>query len=240
MTLHLSRGFINIIWDFIRTNKFFWRFGMPDTATLILFLTTSALLVVVPGPSVLYIVARSIERGRLAGIVSVLGIGAATLVHIAAAALGLSALLLSSSAAFNAVKYLGAAYLIYLGVRTLLSREELRSIEGRKESASYLRVFGQGFLVNLFNPKTALFFFAFLPQFVDASRGNVTWQILFLGVIFVFLGAFNDSIYALLAGSISKRLKGSLRFLRAQRYFSGTVYIGLGVATAVSGSNKIK
>ena len=214
---------------------------MPDTTTLILFLTTSALLVVVPGPSVLYIVARSIERGRLGGVVSVLGIGVATLVHIATAALGLSALLLSSALTFNVIKYLGAAYLIYLGIRTLLAREELKSTEESTENASYLRIFAQGFLVNLFNPKTALFFFSFLPQFVDASRGNVAGQILFLGVIFVFLGAFNDSLYALLAGSIAKWLKGSLRFLRAQRYFAGTVYVGLGVATAVSGSsNKIK
>jgi threonine/homoserine/homoserine lactone efflux protein len=186
---------------------------------------------------VLYIVARSIDQGRLAGVVSMLGIHVGTLFHVAAAALGISALLMSSALAFSIVKYVGAAYLIYLGVRKLLAREEAHQLEVVK-NRKLTDIFYQGVLVNLLNPKTALFFFAFLPQFVNASHGAVAGQILLLGFIFVVLGICSDGLYALLAGTIGHWLKGSLRFLRVQRYFAGTVYIGLGVTTALSGSNR--
>ena len=210
---------------------------MPDISTLALFVAAVLVLLVIPGPAVLYIVARSIDQGRMAGLVSVLGISLGTLVHVAAAALGISALLLSSALLFSVVKYLGAAYLIYLGVRTLLSRDAIRQPE-LTVHRSYTSIFLQGMLVNLLNPKTALFFFAFLPQFVDPDRGSVAGQTLLLGGIMAVMGVISDSSYALLSGTLGSWLKGNLGFLRAQRYFAGSVYLALGVATALTGSRK--
>jgi threonine/homoserine/homoserine lactone efflux protein len=189
-----------------------------------------------PGPNTLYIIARSIQQGRLAGFVSSLGVQVGTMVHIVAAALGLSALLVSSAVAFNVVKYAGAAYLIFLGIKTLLTREKIEPAKVRK--AALGRVFYQGIVVNLLNPKTALFFFAFLPQFIDVARGAIVLQIVLLGSILIFLGTLSDSIYALASGSIGNWLRGNLKFLRAQRYFAGSVYIGLGAATALSGAHR--
>src|SRR5579884_2118882 len=160
---------------------------MPTLSTIVLFLLAALGLLLIPGPSVVYIVTRSASQGRRAGFASVLGIEAAGFVHAAAAALGLSALLLTSALAFSIVKYLGAAYLIYLGLRTLLKREESGQIT-IAAPASFTRLFAQGFLVDLLNPKTALFFYAFLPQFVDPARGNVIWQMLLLGALFELVG----------------------------------------------------
>ncbi len=210
---------------------------MLDYSTLLVFVAAVLVLLVTPGPAVLYIVARSIDQGRWAGIVSTLGIGVGTLFHIAAAALGVSALLVSSALAFNVVKYLGAAYLIYLGIQRLLTPEQAVKIS-TPESQKLSRIFYQGVLVNMLNPKTALFFFAFLPQFVDVSRGSVALQVFFLGLIMMLLGIVSDGLYALLAGSIGHWLRDNLRFLRAQRYFAGTVFITLGLVTALTGSNK--
>ncbi|MCB0168586.1 MAG: LysE family translocator [Anaerolineae bacterium] len=210
---------------------------MLEISTLAVFMTAAVVLIVTPGPAVLYVVARSIDQGRLAGIVSTLGIGVGSLVHVAAAALGVSALLVSSALAFNLVKYLGAAYLIYLGVRKLVVREEIIR-PGVIEPAALSRVFYQGAVVNILNPKTALFFFAFLPQFVDMAHGRVAIQIFFLGTLFTLIGIVSDGLWALLAGTLGRWLKGNLRFLLAQRYFAGTVFIALGITTAMSGSNK--
>jgi threonine/homoserine/homoserine lactone efflux protein len=208
---------------------------MPESSHLYLFVAAALVLLLTPGPAVLYIVARSVNQGRMAGVVSVLGLEVGTLFHVAAAALGLSALLLSSAVAFSVVKYLGAVYLIYLGVRKLVAREQLRPDEVvRRESLR--RVFWEGVVVNVLNPKTALFFFAFLPQFVSPSRGHVTTQMLFLGCLFVALATLSDGAYALLAGSVGGWLKGNRRFVKGERYFAGSVYIGLGVTTALSGS----
>lgn len=210
---------------------------MPDLSTFTLFVAAALVLLVTPGPAVLYIVARSIDQGRLAGLVSTLGVGVGTLFHVAAAALGISALLVSSALAFNLVKYLGAAYLIYLGLRRLLVREEIeqpKTFEQKKLS----RIFVQGVVVNLLNPKTALFFFAFLPQFVTVGQGSVAGQILFLGLVFVVLGICSDGLWALLAGTAGNWLRGNLQFLRAQRYFAGSVFIALGVTAALAGSSK--
>ena len=190
-----------------------------------------------PGPNTLYIIARSVQQGRVAGIVSGLGVQAGTLFHIAAASFGVSALLLTSALAFNIVKYAGAAYLIYLGIKTLLTKEKLEPTQEVKK-AGLSRVFSQGVVVNLLNPKTALFFFAFLPQFVDPRRGAIAAQILVLGLILCLLGFFSDLTYALAAGGLGNWLRGNLKFLRAQRYFAGSVYIGLGAATALTGSGK--
>lgn len=210
---------------------------MPDLSTLTVFVIAASVLLITPGPAVLYIVTRSIDQGRIAGIVSVLGIAVGTLFHIAAAAFGLSTLLVSSAFAFNLVKYAGAAYLIYIGVRKLIVREELQA-QSTKTNKKLSRIFYEGIFVNLLNPKTGLFFFAFLPQFVNVHRGNVTSQILVLGLIFIIMGVTSDGLYAVLSGSLGHWLKGNLRFLRAQRYFAGTVYIGLGVTTALSGVGK--
>src|ERR687885_2098316 len=155
---------------------------MPDWSKLSLFISVTVALVFMPGPNTLYIIARSVNQGRVAGVVSSLGVQAGSLVHIAAAALGLSALLLSSALTFGVVKYAGAAYLIYLGVKTLLTKEEAGRAREVRE-ASLGRVFYQGVVVNLLNPKTALFFFAFLPQFIDPARGRVGAQIISLGAI---------------------------------------------------------
>jgi threonine/homoserine/homoserine lactone efflux protein len=216
---------------------------MPDLSHVYFFAVASLALLLMPGPAVLYILARSVNQGRQAGLASVLGIETANFCHASAAALGLSAILLSSALAFNVVKYLGAAYLIYLGIRKLASREE-DSSQTVIYTQSLKHIYSQGVIVNLLNPKVALFFFAFLPQFVDLSHGNPTTQIMALGALFVGMAIITDSCYALLGSSIAHRLKagrdrpGSLTFLKGQRYFSGLVYLGLGIYTALSGSHK--
>lgn len=213
---------------------------MPDVTTLGIFAVAALALLVVPGPSVLYIVARSVEGGRSAGLISMLGVQAGAAVHIAFAAIGLSAILASSAAAFSVVKWLGAAYLIWLGISTLLARDEAETPTDLERSRRG-NIFWQGVLVNVLNPKTALFFLAFLPQFVDPSRGAAWTQILLLGATFVVLAVCTDGLYALLSGTASdwiKRRYESARFRRGQRYFSSGVYLALGIATAVSGSRK--
>ena len=206
---------------------------MPDTSTLLLFAAAALALIVVPGPAVLYIVAQSIDRGRLAGIVSALGVAVGGLVHVTAAAIGLSSLLVSSATAFNVVKYAGAAYLIGLGLWTLAHRVEDASAAIPKER-KLSRRFWQGVVVNVLNPKTALFFFAFLPQFVDPDKGSAALQIGVLGLVFVVLAVLSDSLWALAAGTASERLRGSRRFLSVQRYVSGSVFVGLGALTAAA------
>ena len=206
---------------------------MPDPALWGLFVVASAVLLLTPGPAVLFIVARSVEQGRAAGLVSVLGIHLGTIVHITAAAVGLSALLVSSALAFAVVKYLGAAYLIWMGLRTLLAKDpDLHAPAVR--AAPLRRIFRDGFVVNLFNPKTAIFFLSFLPQFVDPSRGALHWQILVLGLTFMGLGMISDGMFALVAGSAGDFLRRNRRFLRIQRWFAGTSFIGLGVTAALA------
>jgi threonine/homoserine/homoserine lactone efflux protein len=174
--------------------------ALPDLASLGLFVAAALVLLITPGPAVLYIVARSIDQGRRAGLVSMLGVHAGTLVHVAAAAAGLSALLAASAMAFSVVKYLGAAYLIFLGVRRLLDRTA--SVTSRRPERRHLRrAFLDGVVVNVLNPKTALFFLAFLPQFVMTARGDVGAQILGLGLLFVGLGVITDGLYAVGAGT---------------------------------------
>lgn len=204
---------------------------------LLLFVTASLALLLVPGPAVLYIMTRSIDQGRKAGLISVAGIHSGTLVHILAAALGLSAILLSSALAFDLVKYLGAAYLIYLGVKKLLGKDESDATETLQKQ-SLKQIYKQGVIVNVLNPKTALFFFAFLPQFVDPTHGSVSLQILLLGLIFVGLGAITDSSYAVVSSLLAGRLRESRRFKQVQRYVSGTVFVGLGITAALAGRGK--
>jgi threonine/homoserine/homoserine lactone efflux protein len=211
---------------------------IPSKENLLLFSGAAMVLLLIPGPAVLYIVARSVAQGRTAGLVSVLGIHAATFIHVLAAALGLSVLLLSSALAFNIVKYAGAAYLVYLGLRKIFGPAEAAGANGELKQYSHAKLFRDGFVVNLLNPKTALFFFAFLPQFVDVSRGHVPMQITLLGLVFVVLGFFTDSAWALLAGTAGGWLKRSRGYVRFERYGSGLLFIGLGVVAAFSGSKK--
>jgi len=210
---------------------------MIEFSQLYFFLVAALALLLVPGPAVLYITARSANQGRLAGLVSVLAIETANFLQAVAATLGLSAILLSSALAFDVVKYLGAAYLIYLGLRKLFAREQETGNETIKQE-SLARIYWQGFVINLLNPKTALFYFAFLPQFVDPAKGNVTGQTLLLGGLFVGMAFVTDSLYALLASSLADRLRGNRHFQKGQRYFAGLVYVGLGITTAFTGSKK--
>ena len=210
---------------------------MIEFSQLVFFLGAALALLLVPGPAVLYITARSANQGRLAGLVSVLAIESANFLQAVAATLGLSAILLSSALAFDVVKYLGAAYLVYLGIRKLLTPEEDVE-EGTIKKESLSRIYWQGFAVNMLNPKTALFYFAFLPQFVDPAKGNVTGQTLVLGAIFVGMAFITDSMYALVTSSLAEKLRGNRQFQKGQRYFAGLVYVGLGITTALTGSKK--
>jgi threonine/homoserine/homoserine lactone efflux protein len=210
---------------------------IPDPPAVGLFVVAALALLLVPGPAVLYVVARSVDQGRRAGLVSVLGIHVGTLVHITAATVGLSALVVSSAVAFTAVKIAGALYLIGLGLWTLFSRRAETDVALGGE-ANLRRAFAQGIVVNVLNPKTALFFLAFLPQFVDPNASHPALQIAFLGVLFALLGLVTDSLWALAAGTAGGWLRGHRGFVRAQRYVAGSVYVGLGAVTALTGSHR--
>lgn len=210
---------------------------MPTWTTILLFLLAALGLLFIPGPAVLFIMTRSADRGRRAGAISALGVGTADLIHTTAAAFGLSALLMTSALAFSVVKYLGAAYLIYLGIRTLLRHDESHRTES-VEPRTVSRMFFQGMTVELLNPKTALFFLAFLPQFVDPARGTITLQFLFFGSLFAALGLCSLAFYGLLAGTIAMHLKKNTRFQSIQRYVTGSIYIALGLTAAFTGSEK--
>jgi threonine/homoserine/homoserine lactone efflux protein len=206
---------------------------MIPTDKLALFIFSSLALLVVPGPAVLYIVTRSLSQGRTAGVVSALGVNSGALVHTFAAALGLSAILVSSSVAFNVVKYVGAAYLIYLGIRQFFQKGVLEDIQIKHDSLQ--KIYWQGLLVSIFNPKLALFFFAFLPQFIDPTRGNAMVQMLGLGLLFVFLAACSDGVYALLSSQLGRFLAKNSHFAKRQKYLTGSVYVGLGVTAGLTG-----
>jgi threonine/homoserine/homoserine lactone efflux protein len=207
-----------------------------DPGALAVFVAAALVLLVVPGPAVLYIVSQSISRGRLADIGSMLGIQAGGLVHVAAAAAGLSALLVRSAVAFNVVKYAGAAYLVFLGLRRILGKDDAEDVPARAPREALRRLFGQGVVINVLNPKTALFFFSFLPQFVDVDAGSVALQIATLGLVFILLATVSDGLYALAAGSAAGWLRGRSGFVRAERYGTGGVLVGLGLLTAFSGA----
>lgn len=213
-------------------------FVTPGAANLSLFAAAALALALVPGPAVLFLIGRSIEQGRSAGLVSVLGIQAATLIHIAAAALGLSALLASSALAFGVVKYAGAAYLIWLGLRKIFGRVEEIDVDGAGRGHKRGRLFRDGFIVNLLNPKTALFFLAFLPQFVEVDRGHVASQIVVLGFLFTAICLVTDSAYAIAAGTAGSWLKRNRSYLKVERYVSGVLFIGLGMTAAFAGNQK--
>lgn len=211
---------------------------MIDPAAYLLFLGASLALLLTPGPAVLYIVARSVEQGRAGGLVSVAGVGLGNLAHVVAAAIGVSAVIAASALAFSILKYLGAAYLIWIGIKTL--RAPVAPLTLDIEGKPLARLFTEGAVVAALNPKTALFFLAFLPQFISPAAGTVGLQILVLGGSFVALGLATDGLYAVTAGSLRHLFRNSLRVLRAQKLVSGGIYIGLGVMTAVAGNQNGK
>lgn len=208
---------------------------MPSVHTLATFAVASALLTVLPGPSVFYIMARSLSQGYRAGIVSEAGITAGSTVQVIAAAAGLSALLASSLTWFAVVKYLGAAYLVALGIRTLLASRASRADQPQFQPQPLPGVCWQGFVVTVLNPKLAIFLLAFLPQFVEPARAPAWLQIAVLGTVLNLVGAAIDTCYIFLAGVLGTRLRRSTRFTLRTKLASGLVYITLGVFTAVTG-----
>jgi threonine/homoserine/homoserine lactone efflux protein len=206
---------------------------VPSLPTLALFAASTFVLLAVPGPSVLYVVARTVEQGRTAGLVSVLGLETGALVHVAAAAAGLSALVASSPTAFAVLRYGGAAYLLWLGVRTL--RRNRSGAPSELPPASHTRLFRDGVMVDLLNPKTALFFLAFLPGFVHAGDGPVALQVTVLGLVFVALAALTDGAYALAAARVTRGVRERVRPGRRLAIGSAGAYGLLGVL-ALSGA----
>ena len=203
---------------------------MPEKTAFFTFLVAALALNFAPGPDMLYVIGRSVGQGRKAGVVSTLGIATGGWVHTIGAAVGIAALLRSSPMAFNIVRYLGAAYLLYLGFKMIVQRSRLEAQQLPSESLS--TIFRQGVITNVLNPKVALFFLAFLPQFVDARRGSVALQILFLGVVFNLGGTLVNLGVAYAGGTLGDLLRRSPRFALVQKWFTGMVFIGLGARLA--------
>jgi threonine/homoserine/homoserine lactone efflux protein len=206
---------------------------VPTGSTIALFLLAATALAVVPGPAVAYIVTQSVDQGRRAGLVSALGVASGGLVHVAAATVGLSALIASSATAFTVVKLVGAAYLIVVGIRRILSGEG-EDPEPRALRAPLRRVYRQGVIVNVLNPKTALFFLAFLPQFVDPERGAVWPQVALLGVLFVSVAVLSDMTYALVSDAIAGRMRRTGTGAKVRRWLTGGVFVVLGITAAAA------
>jgi threonine/homoserine/homoserine lactone efflux protein len=209
---------------------------MPTIHTLLAFALASTLLAIVPGPNVLYIITRGIEQGRKAGLVSALGVETGTLFHIVAATLGLSALVASSDLVFSIVKYTGAVYLVLMGHSCLRAQVGHGVPSMALQRVNYRRAYSRGLVVNLLNPKVALFFVAFLPQFVDPARGHTSSQILVLGLTFLVLTTLSDCSYAVASGAIGAWMKTRERASRQRDRIAGVVYILLGAFAAVTGS----
>jgi len=206
-------------------------FGIHDFGV---FLATGIVLNLIPGQDTFYILGRSISQGRSAGVASVLGISTGSLVHTLAAALGLSALLAASASAFLAVKLVGAAYLVYLGVRLLLSRTSPAAIPSGFTSASFLTVYQQGLLTNVLNPKVALFFLAFMPQFIAADSPHKFLAFITLGLCFVTTGTLWCFCLAWFASLLGDRLRGSTTFADILNRTAGALFIVLGVRLAAT------
>ena len=213
---------------------------MPTIPTLLTFAIAATLLIIVPGPNVIYIITRGIDQGRRAAIASAIGVDTGMLFHIGAAVLGLSALVASSDLVFSIVKYAGAGYLIWMGINSLRARVANLETPVISRRASYSRLFAQGMVVNILNPKVGLFFIAFLPQFIDPARGSATLQILVLGGVFVVIALISDLVYALASGSIGSWLNARQSIARQRDRFAGVIYILLGAVAAISGSSSAK
>ncbi|MBH0332392.1 RhtB family transporter [Brevibacillus brevis] len=210
-----------------------------EFSTIWLFVVAASTLLLIPGPAVLYIMARSIDQGKKAGLVSVLGVSLGGSVHVLAGAIGVSAILMTSATAFHIVKYLGAAYLIYLGCKTLFSKSDSTASEIPKAPRKKLRkIFYESALVEVMNPKTALFFLAFFPQFIAPTAGSVTVHFLLLGTIFIILAFISDGLYAVLAASMRKRIVGSTASSKVMNRITGYFYIALGIFSAFASPSK--
>ena len=203
---------------------------MPEKAAFLTFLVAAFALNIAPGPDMLYVIGRSVGQGRRAGIVSALGIFVGCWVHILAAAFGIAALLRSSPMAFNLVRYAGAGYLIYLGLKMLAQRTDLTSQQLKTESLG--AIFRQGVITNVLNPKVAIFFLAFLPQFINAQRGSVVLQIVVLGLIFNVGGTLVNLAVAYAGGTLGELLRRNQSIARWQRRFTGLIFVGLGLRLA--------
>jgi threonine/homoserine/homoserine lactone efflux protein len=210
---------------------------LPSWPLFSAFLAASFVLAVTPGPGVFYIVTRSLMQGRSAGLASVAGVALGNLGNAVGACVGLAALFAISSIAFTAVKYAGAAYLIYLGWQALRAPAAAGESAPVVAPASKSRIFRDGFLVALLNPKTAIFFAAFLPQFIDATTSPMMQSIV-LAAVFVGIAAATDSLYALTAGVMAPVLSRARGARAAGRYLTGGAFIGLGLLTAVTGSRR--
>jgi threonine/homoserine/homoserine lactone efflux protein len=204
---------------------------MPDTAHLLAFTLAALTLAAIPGPGMLYVLARSLGGGRDVGLRSSFGTALGGCVHVVAAAVGLSALVAASATAFTVVKFAGAAYLIWLGVRTLLTASAPPPAVGAVDTAD-AGAFRQGVLTEALNPKTALFFVTFLPQFCQPEHGPIALQIAVLGLVSVAFNTAADIVIAFAAGPLGRRLKENARWWRRQRRATGTVLVGLGVYAA--------
>jgi threonine/homoserine/homoserine lactone efflux protein len=211
---------------------------MPSPSTIAAFAAASFILLIIPGPAVLYIVNRSVSDGREAGLAAVAGLTLGNLVHALAAAVGLSAVLATSATAFNTVKWLGAAYLIYVGVRTLM--QPPTEIDPTQPGVSPVKSFRQGVVVNVLNPKVALFFLSFLPQFIKPELGRPGLQALVLGLVFVLIGACTDGMYSLLASGLRDILLRGKALPFVRRWVAGTVFIGLGLVAATASASSAK
>lgn len=206
---------------------------IPTLSTLAIFIGASLVLLLTPGPAVVYIAARGIGQGWRAGVTSALAVGVGKFVHALAATAGLSALLVASAEAFTIVKWAGAAYLAWIGVRTLLG-SDTKSEEAPPPIQPLSRIARQGFVVAVLNPKTAIFFLAFVPQFVNPSHGPVAWQFLILGTLFAILGILTDSAYGVLTGALQGLVTQRRAAQRPARLVTGTLYLGLGVSAALA------
>ena len=206
---------------------------MPSLSTLPVFVVASLALLLIPGPAVLFIVARSGAQGMRAGLVSVLGVHTASIVHVLAAVAGLSAIVVASSIAFTAVKVVGGFYLIYLGLKSIRAarRASVTAEVSAPKARPEKQLFAEAFLISLLNPKVALFFLAFLPQFVERDHAPIWSQTLVLGVVYIILGLCSDSMYALIGARLGTRLSSRAARLRATRYAEGGILVGLGVLT---------
>ena len=212
---------------------------MPDSQTIWLFCLAATALIVIPGPAVLYIVSQSVGQGRRAGLISASGVATGGFVHVVGAAIGISGLLLSSATLFSVVKFAGAAYLIYLGGRRLLGREA-SALVAPQASRSRRQLYRDGAVVSILNPKTALFFYAFLPQFLDPGRGSVALQAIMLGTLFVAIALVSDSVWALASGSAASWLKEWPLAAKLERWVTGTVLVGLGAAAALTSAHRAR
>jgi threonine/homoserine/homoserine lactone efflux protein len=207
---------------------------MIRTDEFLLFALASLMLNITPGNDMLYVASRSASQGIKAGVVSALGIAGGCIVHLLAAVVGLSAIIASSAIAFDIIKYAGAAYLIYLGIKIFISKQNKFSIPEKAEKKSLVNLFWQGVLTNVLNPKVALFFLAFLPQFIHPENGNAAMQILLLGLWFNFSGTIVNIIVAMLFGKLGNWFGNKQGFIKWQHKITGLILVGLGIKLALS------